>query len=263
MNATERKEFILNYLHDNHSLKINKLSEQLDVTRETLRKDIYELEEEGHVRKTHGGAVLANKTKETAYEKRREEFSEEKRIIAKQAIQMIEEGDSVYLDYGTTIYALAEEIRQLKNITVVTNSIPIISLLIQNDEIDLIVPGGQLRRNEGSLYGDLANNNLKDIFVTIGFFSCSGISANIGITNHHLGETANSKTMIEHSETSVILADNSKFGKCAFSRMAEFTEIDAIVTDRQPARVEEKEILLNDVTLYYPPTIFKEGSNDT
>lgn len=252
MNAIKRKEYIVNYLKEHHALKFNQLAEQLDVTRETLRKDIYDLEEEGIVRKTHGGAVLATKIKETAYEKRREEFSVEKRIIAKQAVEMIEEGDTVYLDYGTTLYALAEEVARLKNITVVTNSIPIISLLIQSEEIELIIPGGLVRRNEGSLFGEIAENNLKNIFVTIGFFGCAGISAEVGITDHHFGETTNSKTMIRHSETTVLLADSSKFGKCAFSKMAEFSDIDAIVTEKQPEAAEEKEILLNDISLHYP-----------
>ena len=258
MNAIKRKEFIINYLKEHHALKFNQIAEQLSVTRETLRKDIYELEEEGLVRKTHGGAVLANKIKETAYEKRREEFSNEKRVIAKQTVEMIEEGDTIYLDYGTTIYALAEEIVRMKNITVVTNSIPILNLLLRNETIDLIIPGGVVRRNEGSLYGEIAENNMKNIFVTIGFFGCAGISAEVGITDHHFGETTNSKTMLRHSETCVLLVDSSKFGKCAFSKMAEFSDIDAIVTDRKPGLEEEKEILLNDVSLYYPTNVIEE-----
>ncbi|MBS7576080.1 MULTISPECIES: DeoR/GlpR family DNA-binding transcription regulator [unclassified Enterococcus] len=258
MNATNRREFILDYLNEHHSLKINQLVEELDVTRETLRKDLYDLEEEGLIRKTHGGAVLSQKINESAYEKRRNEQSNEKKVIAKLAAEMIENGDTVYLDYGTTIYALAQEIKKMKNITVVTNSIPIITLLMPSEDIEIIVPGGMLRRNEGSLYGDMAYNNLKDIFVTIGFFGCAGISANVGITDHHLGETANSKMMIEHSETSVILSDNSKFGKCAFNRMADFSDIDALVTDQVPPLAEKRELIAQSVELYYPSAAVDE-----
>lgn len=252
MNVSDRRTYILDYLNKHHSLKINDLVKELDVTRETLRKDLYFLEEEGLVRKTHGGAVLTNKIKETAYDKRREEYSEAKRIIAKQAVQMIETGDIIYLDYGTTIYTLAEEMQSMQGITVVTNSIPIINLLIQSEGIELIIPGGTVRRNEGSLYGNMAYNNLKDIFVTIGFFGCAGVAANVGITDHHLGETANSKMMIEHSETSVVLADDSKFGKCALNRMADFSDIDALVTNQVPKTPEERELVAHSVEMYYP-----------
>ncbi|MHC5227266.1 DeoR/GlpR family DNA-binding transcription regulator [Enterococcus sp. LJL99] len=244
MNSNQRKEYILSILEAERSVRINELSRELKVTRETIRKDLYTLEKKGLIKKIHGGAILENHTQETDYEKRKIEKGEEKAKIAKLAVQFIEEGDTVYLDYGTTTLALAKEIIKLKNITVVTNTIPIVNLLLKNDTIDIILLGGLLRKNEVSLYGPFATNNTQDIFVNFGFFGCSGIEANAAITSHHTGEVSVSKEMIKQSQTSVVLADHSKFGMVAFNRTAYFEEIDMIISDVFAKEVKEYATIL-------------------
>ncbi|GCF92547.1 DeoR family transcriptional regulator [Enterococcus florum] len=243
MNSTERKEYILDSLDTNRSVRINELSKNLKVTRETIRKDLYTLEKEGIIKKVHGGAVLDNQTGETDYEKRKIERWHAKEKIAKAAIHYIEEGDSIYLDYGTTTLALAKEISQLKNITVVTNTIPIINTLLKNDAIDIIIPGGMLRNNESSLFGQFALNNMCEIYVNLGFFGCSGIESRAGITSHHMGEVQVSKQMIQQSQTNIVLADQSKFGNMAFNRTASFDEIDIVITDCLSDEARENDAL--------------------
>lgn len=231
MNSTERKEYILDSLDTKHSVRINELSQYLKVTRETIRRDLKTLEKEGMIKKVHGGAVLDNPTSETDYEKRKIERWSAKEKIAQLAAAYIEEGDSIYLDFGTTTLALAKEICEMENITVVTNTIPIINILQKNDKIDLIIPGGLLRSNESSLFGQFALNNIGEIFVNIGFFGCSGIESNAGITSHHMGEVQVSKQMIQQSQSKIVLADQSKFGSIAFNRTASLEEIDIVITD--------------------------------
>lgn len=243
MNSIERKDYILSVLDRNHSVKINKLSKELKVTRETIRRDLYTLEDEGMIKKVHGGAILEVPFRETDYEKRKIEKWLEKEQIAKTAVSYIEEGDSIYLDYGTTTLALAQEIVKLRNITVVTNTIPIINILIKNKTIDILIPGGVLRNNESSLFGQFALNNMCDIFVTIGFFGCSGIDNKVAITNHHMGEVLISKQMIKQSQTAIVLADQSKFGNIAFNRTADFKDIDIVVTNQLPKDSSELDYL--------------------
>lgn len=113
-------------------------------------------------------------------------------------------------------------------------------LALFDNDIELIIPGGMVRKNEDSLYDPFASNNIKDIFVTIGFFCCSGIDAKIGITSHHMGETQVSREMIGQSQTSIILADHSKFGNIAFNRTAKFEEIDMIITDQEISKEEHQ-----------------------
>lgn len=245
MNSTDRKEYILDILDAKHSVRINELSKELKVTRETIRKDLYTLEDEGRIKKVHGGAVSEAPSGETDYEKRKIEKWTEKEQIAKVAANYIEEGDSIYLDYGTTTLALAKEIVKLKNITVVTNTIPIINTLVKNQAIDIIIPGGILRNNESSLFGQFALNNICDIFINIGFFGCSGIDSKAAITSHHMGEVLISKQMIKQSQTSIVLADQSKFGNIALNRTANFEDIDIVVTDQLPNDGYELDYLTN------------------
>lgn len=254
MNTETRREYILKKLEENRSVKILELSKSLKVTRETIRRDLYVLEEKGLIKKIHGGAVLETSNKETDYEKRKNEFHEEKRLIARKAASYIEEGDTVYLDYGTTTFELAKEMLKMQNLTVVTNTIPIVNLLLQNENIDLVIPGGIVRNNESSLYGPFASNNIADIFVTLGFFGCSGIDVERGVTSHHTGENLVSKEMIMHSQTSIILADHSKFGTVAFNKTANFDQIDIIVTDIPRSKEEYTQYTQYGIELVYSST---------
>ncbi|GCF92545.1 DeoR family transcriptional regulator [Enterococcus florum] len=249
MNSEARRDLIIKELEENHTVKILELSQQLKVTRETIRKDLYYLEKKGLIKKVHGGAVLEISNQETDYEKRKSEFHDEKQTIAKRAAAYIEEGDTVYLDYGTTTLALAKEIAKMKNITVVTNTIPIVNLLLKNKSIQLIMPGGIVRNNESSLYGPFASNNIKEIYVSIGFFGCSGIDLERGLTSHHTGENVVSKEMIEHSQTTIILADHSKFGTVAFNKTASFDQIDIVITDRSRSKDEQQQFAQQGVEL--------------
>lgn len=235
-----RKEQILGILREKKSVRILDLSKQLGVSRETVRKDIVEMEEEGLLKKTYGGAVLDEANTETAYERRRSENEEEKKAIAERAYQFIEPGDTIYLDYGTSSYSLAKKLVGFEGLTVVTNSIPIVNLLIHSSGIELIILGGNVRKNEDSLFGSFGLNNAKEVFVDFGFFGCAGIDINSGITNYHMGEIEISKMMVEHSKTVILLADDSKFGKSALYKTSNIEEIDMIITNN----IQDKELEL-------------------
>lgn len=232
MGPEERRNKIVSYIQEVNTVRIQELSKRLKVTRETIRKDLYNLEEAGIIKKTHGGAILEDSNQEVQYEKRINEHNHEKKLIAQLAATYIEEGDCIYLDYGTTTYALAQEIRYMTNISVVTNTIPIINVLINNPKIEIIIPGGVVRKNENSMYGQFAFNSLKDVYVKIGFFGCGGIDPKIGITNHHINESLISAEMVKKCQTAILLADHGKFGNRALNRSATLDEVDIVITDR-------------------------------
>ena len=242
MNPEERKSEILRILEQKDAVKIAELSKVLKVSRETVRKYLYELEEEKLIKKIHGGAILDTSNQETDYDRRMTNQEESKLLIAKQALSYIEEGDTIYLDYGTTIYQLAKHLKKISNITVVTNSIPIVNLLLRYENVNVIILGGVLRRNEGSLFGALATNSMDKIFVDIGFFGCGGIDIKNGITNFHMDEVEVSRKMIFQSQTSIFMADKSKFGTTALNKVANFSEIDIIITDKKLGESDQKEI---------------------
>lgn len=247
--GNNRKEKILETLRQKKSVRILDLSKELKVSRETVRKDIMEMEEEGLLKKTYGGAVLDEVNEETDYERRRFENKQEKYFIAERAVQFIEPGDTIYLDYGTTTYALAEQLVNFENLTIVTNSIPIVNLLIHSPGINLIILGGNVRKNEDSLFGTFGLNNAKEIFVDLGFFGCAGIDLKSGVTNYHMGEIEISKLMVEHSSSVILLTDDRKLGKSALYKTADLADIDIIITTTMKDTDIEQEYLSHDIEI--------------
>ena len=226
------KNKILEIARRDKVIRILDLSKTLKVSRETIRRYICELEKEGLLKKTYGGGVLDEANVESPYEKRRMQSEEAKSCMAKQALSLIEPGDSIYLDFGTSTYALAQELLTFKNLTVVSNSLPIINLLSRSPDIDLIVLGGQLRRNENSLCGHLANCNAQEIFIDLGFFSCAGLDAQTGLSNYYAEEIELSKLMMKRAKSVILLADSSKFGKSALYKSAKLDDIDILICDK-------------------------------
>ena len=232
MNLKERQTRILSLLRVSETVEIGDLCKELDVSRETVRKDLYELERDGLLTKVRGGAVLTSTDVETAYDLRKAKHSTAKKAIAHLAAESIQPGDTVFLDYGTTTFMLAEELLFFEGITVVTNAIPIVNKLLPNTSITIIIPGGVVRTNENSLYGPLTARNMEQLFMNIGFFGCGGINARAGITNHNIFETSISRLAIDHCRRSVLLADSSKFDVVAANKTADPSQLDLIITDQ-------------------------------
>ncbi|MCI1985074.1 MAG: DeoR/GlpR family DNA-binding transcription regulator [Lactobacillus sp.] len=241
MDATARRAAIVEILQENSSVKILELSERLNVTRETIRKDLYELEKKDIVTLVRGGAVLNEEINETDYELRLHRNQHAKSAIADEVMTYIEEGDTVYLDYGTTSLAVAKKIKRIKNITVVTNSIPIINELYKCDYIRLIVLGGEVRRNEGSLFGSTGAELLKTLSINVGFFSGSGLTMKFGLVNHHIGEAQMSRIAADRCQRIVVGVEHEKFGSVYLSRIMPVKQMDVLITDQltDPQLLEE------------------------
>lgn len=232
MKLKERQSRILAMLRATETVEIGDLCRALDVSRETVRKDLYELERDGLLTKFRGGAVLTPTNVESAYDLRKAKHTAAKKAIAQEAAATIKPGDTVFLDYGTTTFMLAEELLQAEGITVVTNALPIVNRLLPNTAITLVIPGGIVRANENSLYGPLTAQNLKSLFMTVGFFGCGGIDVRTGVTNHNIFETSISSLGIEQCQKVVLLADHSKFDLVAMNKTADPRQIDLLITDQ-------------------------------
>jgi len=228
-------------LRSSEVVQIRELSEALGVSRETIRKDVYELERRGLLTKVRGGAVLTRSNSETPYDLRKTTNLEAKKAIAQSAAELIRPGDTVFLDYGTSTFMLAEELLDAQDITVVTNALPIINRLVVNRNIAIVVPGGVIRTNENSLYGPLTARNLDHLFMNIGFFGAAGIHQEAGITNQNPFESAVSTQALSKCQKVVVLVDYSKFGVIATNKVADLRDVDVITTDRAiPADFDAK-----------------------
>lgn len=231
MSATKRQSDVLAVLRAEQSATIADLSRRFDVSRETIRKDLYELGERGHVKTIRGGAILESSKRESDYELRRESQLSAKQAIARHAVRYANHASTIYLDYGTTTYVLAQEMNSVAELTVVTNTLPIVSLFLPNPDVDLMIPGGVVRHNEDSLYGPLSLNNLEGLYMEVGFFGCAGIDANAGITNFNIFETQFSQLAMSHCQRRYLLADHTKLGVIAANKTAGLEEVTAIITD--------------------------------
>ncbi|MFD0898536.1 DeoR/GlpR family DNA-binding transcription regulator [Loigolactobacillus binensis] len=231
MDATARQMAIIEIMKVEHSVKISLLADKMNVTRETIRRDLNLLEERKMVRLVRGGAILNIPKNETSYEKRLRVQSKQKEEIAATFCNYIEEGDTIYLDFGSTCLAVAKKIKQFKHLTVITNSLPIINELYKSKNIQLFVLGGMVKRNEGSFFGKEAQNNLSSFNINVGFFSGSGIDVNFGLSNHSMGESDLSREVIKHCQTVVVGIDHTKFGTVLPQRIILIENIDLLITD--------------------------------
>ncbi|WYQ41903.1 DeoR/GlpR family DNA-binding transcription regulator [Bacillus sp. FSL W7-1321] len=228
----ERQDLIMKELYEYHSVKISELSSKLDVTRETIRKDLYELEEKGLIRKVHGGAVLNKANLETNYSSRKIVNEWEKRAIAKKAVEFVFDNDTIYIDYGTTaLYFARELIMKKTGLTIVTNSLSLANELVEHSNFSIIIIGGNVRKNERSLYGPVANQTIANLYVDTGFFGIGALHPEVGYTNIHMGEAEVSRLMVQHSKRRVMMADYSKFGSIHMNKVAPIEEVDTLITD--------------------------------
>lgn len=249
MDATARQMAIIEIMKVEHSVKISFLADKMNVTRETIRRDLTLLEERKLVRLVRGGAILNISKNETSYEKRLRVQSKQKNEIAATFCDYIEEGDTVYLDFGSTCLAVAKKIKQFDHLTIITNSLPIINELYKSENIQLFVLGGLVRRNEGSFFGKEAQNSLKSFNINIGFFSGSGIDVEFGLSNHSMGESDLSREVIKRCQKIAVGIDHTKFGTVLPQRVMSIETMDLLITDfitdtKIAEQLEEKTTLI-------------------
>lgn len=231
MLAAERRQLILDKLQENESVNVKNLSKDFDVSKETIRRDLEKLQNKNLLKKIHGGAVPINKKEELSFNIRKKQNIKEKEEIAQKALKYIKEGDTIFLDISSTAMYLARALKEIKNITVITNSAKIITELANNKEINAIATGGVLVPNSISFVGPYANSMVNNYFADKFFASCKGISARYGATDSSDLEIEVKKNMVNRASEVIILADYSKFQERGLSSFAEVNKIDKIISD--------------------------------
>ncbi len=232
MFALERQKIILEKLNLEGAVWVSKLSTELGVTEETIRRDLEKLENQESLIRTHGGAVpVSDSSYELSLEKRKQTNLAAKEKLAKAAANHIIPGDTIFLDSSTTTFYIAKEIKKLKNITVITNSLRVINELSNVDTIKVIGVGGVVSNNQSTV-GYIAESTIKNNFFAIKFFfSSKGISAENGILESNENECAIKKQMIANSTEKYYLCDASKIGRVGFYKLSSIEDINFIITE--------------------------------
>ena len=235
MLAPERQKFILDELHKDGAVTVSRLATSLDVTEETIRRDLEKLEKQESLRRTHGGAVpIDGTTYELSLEKRKSTNVEVKQKLAAIAANHVVSGDTIFLDASTTTFFMAKEIKKLKNITVITNSLRVIAELCSCEHIKLIAVGGIVSSNQ-SFVGSLSERSIREsYFANKMFFSSKGVTKENGILESNEQECGIKQSMLSNSEAKYFLCDSAKIGRVSFAKLTSLSDIDYIITDKTP-----------------------------
>lgn len=238
MLAVERKKTILDQLQAKGRVNAADLARLFDVSMETIRRDLDLLEKEGFLRRVHGGAVKSNfEFGEPPFVQRQSIQMESKQKIAKRAVQLLQNGDTIVMGGGTTILEMAQAIRGINNLTVLTNSLPTANVLMDSLNQGLfngkvILLGGELNVEQHSARGALCAKMLDLFKVNKAFISPGGIALS-GITEYEVEEAAISQKMMEVAKEAIIIVDHSKIGIEAFCNISSLNGVDMIVCDQE------------------------------
>lgn len=237
MFAEERQNHIAELLNEKSSIRVSELSEIFNVSESTIRRDLQEMEERNLLMRTHGGAVGVNRTNfEPNFIDKKNEREEDKIHIAEIAATMIEDGDTIILDSGTTTLEIAKRIKA-KSLTVITNSIDIAAELSLKEGIETIVAGGSLRLNTRAMVGHIAENTFRNFRVDKAFIGTNGISIEEGITTPNIMEAQTKKAMINCARKVIVVADSSKFSNISFAVICPVKAVTSIITSEN---IDEK-----------------------
>lgn len=229
----KRQKEIIRYLSEAKFAKIEQLAEQFQVSLETIRRDLLELEKNSSIKRVRGGAVYNNlRAKEMEYEKKMENNQIEKHAIAKLAAGYINNGDAIAMNNGTANLELARCLLDSKErLTIVTNSPDIAMVLIGNESNNVYLTAGRLRKHNKSLIGSMCSQCLDAFRVDKTILCIDGISIEDGITEYNTEEAAILRKMLEIGRTRMILCEFSKFSEIAFNKVCSVNQIDYVFTD--------------------------------
>jgi DeoR family fructose operon transcriptional repressor len=232
MYAEQRQQRIVELARSVGRVGVAALAAEFGVTAETVRRDLTALERHGLLRRVHGGAIPVERLGfEPGLAARDAVMTEAKERIAKAALAELPAGGSVLLDAGTTTARLAELLPGDRDLTVVTNALPIALTLSVRPGLTLLLIGGRVRGRTLAAVDEWALRSLRDVYVDVAFVGTNGLSPERGLTTPDPAEAAVKRAMIAAARRVVVLADHTKVGERNFARFGDLEDVDVLVTD--------------------------------
>ena len=228
-----RRKKILEILRRDGQVRVAHLSETLGATVVTIRSDLDALEQDGYLERTQGGAIQTMKNYyNLEFQCRKQEHMENKKAIAAAAAGLVRDGDTLFINSGTTTYFAAVELKQRKNLNVVTNSISVAVELGGLPTFRVILLGGDISAQYSFTYGEDVKEQISRYRANWAILSVDGIQPGAGITTYHAEESVIDRIMMERAQTPIIVADSSKLGRESFSRISALTAQTILITDQ-------------------------------
>ena len=231
-NSVVRRRNILETLNSDGYVEVEKLAGGLGVSTMTIRRDLTDLETGGYLVRTHGGAVKSAAIDAMfTFDSRINRNRVHKEAICLAAAAFVEPGDTIFIDCGTTLYRLARYIRDIRNVRIVTNSLPLLTEIAGNSSVRITLTGGDLVRERKALYGRIAESMIASVHADKAFIGADGVCVERGLTSYDEKEAGISRGMAESADSVFLLCDSSKLGHSSFYRFGPVTSVDTLVTD--------------------------------
>ncbi len=228
----KRQAHIMEVLIKEEAMSVSELAELLDVSSVTIRKDLNELEQAGKLYRSHGKARIINPfTLNRSVSEKEKMAPEQKDAIGREAAKLIDRDDSIIIASGTTVHALARNIKPIHRLTVVTASLQVSVILSQDESNDIIQLGGMLRHSSLSVVGQYSKSILENCSFSKLFIGVDGIDFNYGFTTTDMREAELNQQMMRAAQKVIVLADSTKFGRRGFAKIGNIEDIDMIITD--------------------------------
>lgn len=228
----DRRNKIVQMVTSDRMVKVSELIKTFDVSIETIRRDLEYLEDKGYLRRVYGGAVAKSMYGlEPSYSSREIKNYPEKVAIGQKTVELVDDGDTIAIDIGTTTLEFARALKGKRKVTVITNAIQIAAALVDDENIRVILLGGDVRKGELSTSGFLSENNISLFNVDKVFLGIGGITLDEGITDYHIEESNLRRQILKKTHKVIGLADYSKFGVIAMNKVCDADKINYIITD--------------------------------
>lgn len=235
------------------SMRIHSIAAALDVSEETVRRNVRRLSDEGLVRKVHGGVLLQFGSSEPSLAQRMAENPLPKQRIAAHVARLVRNGSSLFLDIGSTTAFIAEALKGHQDLLIVTNSVSVAHHLAARNNNRVFMPGGELRGHDGGIFGAQALDFVRDFRMDFAILSTSAVNAQHGFMLFDLEEARYSRAIMANARTRIVAADSSKFGRSAPIALDMPSSVDLLVTNARPpgdiedaARLWGTEIIIAD-----------------
>jgi DeoR family glycerol-3-phosphate regulon repressor len=257
MGQETRHTRIIDLVKERGFVTIDDLAQHFNVTPQTIRRDINQLDQENQLRRYHGGAGVPSSTFNTSYNDRKIQNLEEKQAIAEAVAAKIPDQSSLFINIGTTTETIARALLKHSGLTVITNNLHVASTLSSKDDFTIIIAGGTVRCRDGGIIGEATVDFVKQFKVDYAVIGISGIDEDGELLDFDYQEVRVAQAIIENSRNIFLAADHSKFGRNAMIRLGNITEASHIFTGREPPEkivklIHEADIKLTVTGEHYP-----------
>jgi len=249
MKQTERHARIIEIVNSSGFATIEELATKFDVTPQTIRRDLKELDNDSKIQRFHGGAGLSSTILNTSYSNRKVAFLKEKQRIAEQVANEIPDSASIFINIGTTTEAIAQALLNHNDLTIITNNLHVASIMSSKDDFKIIIAGGVVRNRDGGVMGEATIDFVSQFKVDYAIIGISGIDASGDLLDFDYQEVRVSKAIIQNSRNIFLAADHSKFGRDAMTRLGNISEVHHVFTSAEPPESIQTVLLKNNIQL--------------